>query len=521
MTNVNWNRRSCRTATAVLVAAALSAVPVRAQQAAPPPTPQGPALRLSMNEAVAMALETNLGLKADRLSLDAAAQSIAGARAAYLPQFVSRVGRSTAKSVPSDFTQGFEDITSASVSGSGTISQALRWFGSDYSVSWSGNRRTLVGGFSSFNPSLNSSLTLSFTQPLLRDLRIDAPRAGLETAERSRTITDLQVQQSVFATEVQVKHAYLSLIAALEGKKVAQQNMDIAEQSLRHARARVAVGQAPQIEIIQAQAQVASNRESVIAAEASIAQAEDFLRQLVLDPARPDYWQVRLEPTDSIQLTPFQVDVDGAIANALATRLDLTVARQQLDITDLNLRLNRNLTLPSVDFSLTYAAQGTAGTQFQFGSGFPPTIVGRTDRSFGSALGDTFAGAYPSWSLGVQVGYPIGRTSAEAAFAQAQIRKRQQEIGLRDLELEIVRQVRDAARQVSNSYERVQAARAAREASVLELEAEDRRFEVGLSTPLDQQFRQSRLAQARVVELNAMILYNRAIINFERVQKIQ
>jgi outer membrane protein TolC len=123
--------------------------------------------------------------------------------------------------------------------------------------------------------------------------------------------------------------------------------------------------------------------------------------------------------------------------------------------------------------------------------------------------------------MGLNVAYPIGRTAAEVSLATAQVQKRQQELTLRNTELQIVRDVRDAARQVTNSYERVLAARAALQASIQQLEAEDRRFAVGLSTPLEQQTRQQQLAAARNSELAAMIAYNRAIITFERVQKIQ
>jgi HAE1 family hydrophobic/amphiphilic exporter-1 len=364
-------------------------------------------------------------------------------------------------------------------------------------------------------------LTLNFTQPLLQDFRIDAARAGLETSQISRSIADLQVQQDVISLEAAVKIAYLNLIGAIEGQKVAKQNMDLAQLTLTNARARVKVGQSPQIEIIQAEAEVAGNEQNVISADAAISTAEDNLRQLILDPARPDYWTIKLEPSDTIQLTEVKVDLDAAIKNALASRLDLIEARRNMDITDLNLRLSRNNTLPAVDFGLTYQASGTAGTQFEYGGGFPPSVVSRSDRSYSSALSDTFGGAYPSWTLGVNVGYPIGMTGARVALAQSQVRKRQLELANRDLELQIVRDVRDAARQVVNSFEQVRAARRSREARQLEVEAEDRRFAVGLSTPLEQQVRQRSLAGARIQELQAMINYNRAIIAFERVQRIR
>jgi outer membrane protein TolC len=481
----------------------------------------GSTLPLTMDQAVAMALEANLGLKSERLNLDQASNAVAGARTTFLPFVQTSFGRQTAKFVPSDFTQGASDLSSSGLSVSGAVSQNLRWFGGSYSVSWSGSRSTQIGGISSFNPRLGSSLRVDFAQPLLRGLRTDAARVGLANAQRRRAITDVVLEQRIVATEASVRLAYLNLVAAIEGLKVARLNMEIVQQSLRQSRARVAVGQSPQIEIIQAEAQVASNQEQVIVAEASISTTEDALRSLILDPARPDFWTVRLVPTDAIEIEKREVNLDESIKTALANRLDLSVLKREMEITDVNLALTRDNLLPDVNFNLSYSAAGTAGTQFTFGSGFPPPIVDTTTRTFGSALGDVFGGAYPSWGIGVSVSYPLGRSAQQVAHAQTQITKRQQEISLRELELEIVRQVREAVRQVENSFQRVQAAQAFRQAAEQQLEAEERRFAVGLSTTLERQVRQSELARARTSELNAMIFYARALIVLDRVQRTQ
>jgi len=484
-----------------------------------PAAPAGPTLELSMDQAVAMSLETNLGLKAERLNLDVAAQSIASARASFLPNISSGVSRSTSDSVPTDFTQGSSTISSTGLNVSGSFNQQLRWYGGRYSVTWSGNRNEQIGGNSSFNPRLGSTLSVNFSQPLWRNLTIDSNRANLEATERRRSIADIQLQQRVVNTQVTVQSAYLNLIGAIEQQKVAQLNMDLAQESLKNARARVAVGVAAQIEIIQFEQAVASNQEQLILAAAQIDTAEDTLRSLILDPGRADYWQVHLRPTDTIQLTPREIDEDAVIKTALDQRLDLSVAKRNLEITDLNVRLNQNLTRPQVDLGVNYSATGTGGTQLQFGTGFPPPILSRTDKSFGSVLGDAFGGAYPSWTVGVSVAYPLGRSAAEAAVAQQQLLKQQEQINLRDLELQIVRDVRDAVRQVRTSYQRVQATQAARVASEQQLDAEQRRFAVGLSTTFELQQKQRDLAAARVNELNAMIAYNRALINLEAAQK--
>ena len=511
--------------TAALLTIASPMLSARGQQTAgqsPAPAaaaPQGPALPLSMEQAVAMGLESNLGLKSERLEVDVASEGIAGARAAFLPQLFSSFGRTSSESVPQSFTEGSSDISSRRMNASATLSQNLRWYGGAYSATWSNDRTSQVGGNSSFNPSLNSRLTLNFTQPLLRDFRIDPNRAALETSERIRAITDIQLQQRVIATEANIRLAYLNLIAAIERRKVAQENMNIAETTLKNARASVAVGQAPEINIVQAQVDVERNREQLLLSDVQISDEEDVLRTLILDPARPDYWEVHLEPTDTIQLTPREIDLDAAIKNALANRLDLTVARRNLDITDLNIRATRNTTKPTVDFGATYSAQGTGGTQLEFGDGFPPPILSRTDKSYGSVLGDTFLGAYPTWTVGVQFAYPLGHSAAIANLAQQEIRKRQELMTIREMELQIVREVRDAGRLVRNSYQRVLTTRAALDASERQLEAEDRKFAAGVSTTLELQVRQQQLASAKERALQATIDYNRALITFDRVQK--
>ena len=479
----------------------------------------GPSVALSMEQAVSMALEANLGLKSERLNLDIASESVALAKSAFLPQLQGTIGRQRSKYQPSDFTQGSSDISTTGINGSAAFGQNLKWYGGNYAVSWSGSRFNQDGGLSSFNPRVGSTLQVTFAQPLLRNLKTDASRTSLVTSRSGREITDLNLQQTIVTTEAAVKLAYLNLVGAIEARKVAEQNMEIAQQSLRQSKARVAVGQSAQIEIIQFEAQVASNAEQLIQTEGQIGTAEDVLRSLIFDPSRPDFWQLRIVPTDTIRLTPREVDVDQVIASALANRLDLLAQKKSLEITNLNLELGRNNTLPSVNLNASYSSQGTAGTQYTYGSGFPPPVIGRSDRPWSSALADTFLGDFPTWSLGVTVGYPIGRTSAEVAYAQGQVQKRQQEIALQDLQTQIVRQVRDAARQATNSFQRVQATQTFRQAAEQQLDAEQRRFAVGMSTILDLQVRQTQLATARTAELNAMIDYNRALIVLERVQK--
>ena len=171
-------------------------------------------------------------------------------------------------------------------------------------------------------------------------------------------------------------------MAPLEGYKVSLQSLQLAQESLRNNQTKVEVGTLAPIDIIEAEAEVASNEEAVINAEARIKTVEDRLRSLVLNPTQPDFWTMRLEPTDAPSLTPIAIDVEGAITNALANRTDIARLKKQLDNVDVGLNFAENQRMPGLDVVANYNVIGVAGTQFQFGQGFPPPVVEPGVRSF-------------------------------------------------------------------------------------------------------------------------------------------
>ena len=139
-----------------------------------------------------------------------------------------------------------------------------------------------------------------------------------------------------------------------------------------------------------------------------ISSAEDNLRTLILDPARADYWTVRLEPTDQIALTPRQIDVDAAIKNALSNRLDLVDRAAQ----SRNHRSEHQGRPEQHDAGGRFQPQLRRLGQRRRRSGRASGVI---ERGFGSVLGDAFGGEFPSWTVGVQVQYPIGQTRGDRA----------------------------------------------------------------------------------------------------------
>jgi outer membrane protein len=318
-----------------------------------------------------------------------------------------------------------------------------------------------------------------------------------------------------------VRLAYWDYVYAINALKVAQQTLDLAQESLRNTRSRVEIGTLAPIDIVQAESEVASREEAVILAEAQIGQAEDQLRSLIYDPKEPDFFNIRLEPTDQAPFVVQEVDVTAAVQNALRDRTDLVAARKRLEITDYNVRYFRNQALPFLDARLDYNSTGLGGTQLVRDPNspeFPPPVIGEINRSYSDVIADIFGFNFPTWRLSLNVTYPIGNSNADASLARTRIEKTQAETSLRQLELTIATQVRDAGRQLVANAKRVEATRAASLLAERRLEAEEKKFAAGMSTSFEVFQAQRDLALARSNQLRAVLDYTQSQVTFETIQ---
>jgi outer membrane protein TolC len=489
--------------------------------AAPPVAqPSGPELQLTADEAVRLALENNLAIRAEKLGPQIGTYGVAQARAVYNPSLFS-VSTKRNSTSPPDFlaSGGVATITTSDrIQTNVGMQQNVPWGGGNYSVALDASRLATGGSVSSFNPQLGSNLTAQYVQPLLRDFKIDSFRQQVLIARKNEEIAGLQLQQQITSTERAVRSAYYDLVGAIGQLDVARRSLELSRESLRQNERRVEVGTMARIDIIEAQAEVARVEESVILAEAQIRTFEDNLRTLVLNPSQPDFWTVRLVPSEKPVLTAQAVDVDAAVKSALGNRTDLAELRKRRETTDINIDFAKNQKLPNVDLVANYNTVGVAGTQFQYGNGFPPPILGQSQRSFSDALRDVFGNNFKTWSLQLQVNYPLGTSPASAALAANRLQREQQLTNIRELEVAVTQQIRDAGRQIDTSLKRVEATRKAREFAQIRLEAEEKRVTAGLATTFQLLQAQRDLSNSALQENRAIIDYNRALVNFRALQ---
>jgi outer membrane protein TolC len=219
--------------------------------------PQTPVRRLSIEEAVALALEQNVNLQVDRIDPQVADVSVSVARSGWTPAFFSNVQTRSQTNPTTDIFGGAASITNDNMTSQAGVQQALPWGGANYTLFWNTGRQETDNIYSTFNPQLSSTLGFNYTQPLLRNFTIDATRQQVLVSRKNREISDVQLQQSIAGTVRNVKNAYWDLVYAINNLAVQQQSLQLAQQSYRDNRARVEIGTMAPLDIVQAEAEVA------------------------------------------------------------------------------------------------------------------------------------------------------------------------------------------------------------------------------------------------------------------------
>jgi len=193
-----------------------AARPQAAQAPATSPVPAG--RPISIEEAARMALENNLNVQIEKLNPQIQVLGVSRANAAYAPVLVSNLFRRNSTAPPQDFntSAGTTITTSGTFTTTGGIQQNLRRFGSFYAVSFDGSRVTSNSINNFFNPKLGAGLNLNFTQPLLRNFKIDQLRAALVQSRNQVSMADLQLQQLITQVSRNASAAYSALVGAIE-----------------------------------------------------------------------------------------------------------------------------------------------------------------------------------------------------------------------------------------------------------------------------------------------------------------
>lgn len=470
------------------------------------PAPEGPK-RLSLQEAIQTSLENNLQVQVAREVRESGKAGVMVNAGPFDWNLTSSLSLSRTEDLSRfDKTSFLKSSESTSTSRNFSLGVS-KLFGSGgnlsvtYKPSFFSSRSTVE--YNSALPSATSvspypydgSLSASFTQPLLKNFGRDTTESLLVVAQKGAAQADLTFQKSIIDLVATTESLYWDVVYAqknLANKKTA---LSLAQKQLKENQIRVEVGTMAPIDVTSAEAAVAQKEQEIISAEAQYQNARDALiRALYPTSERPS----GLELTDAPGIKPMDMDEAGAEKQALERRVELKNARLDLESKQVLETAARNRLKPQLDLTVGYTGNASSRD------------------GYSGVQSDVFGSKYPGYNATLAFAMPLGNRAAKGSENQARANRRSSELSLHDLELGIVLEVRTALRTLDASEKGVKAAEKTRIFREKNLEAEQKKFDNGMSTNFFVLQRQDELDQARASELQAQIAYAKAVTSLEK-----
>jgi outer membrane protein len=484
----------------------ISALPAQVESL---PVTEGDVLKLDLMGAYQLALARNLNLHVGRYDMAIANANVRGSGGIFDPTLWANLNLDSTASPTSTILEGANVAESDNMRFGLGVEQLLP-SGTQLGASWSSFRGKTNSTFFFLNPRWDANLNLTLTQPLLNGFGTNATRAQIIIAENLRDQTAVGFEVEIIRLLADVELAYWELVATREAIAVTVQSLELAERLLEETRQRVEVGTSAPIDMVQSEATVATRHQELIYTNNAAANAEDNLKAL-LGFDLPHEWQVRVETTDSYNVDPLLPDLGESIETALHKRPAIIQQELEMERLDTNVKVARNRALSRLDLTGSYGWGGLSGTStIDDDDGNPVTIR----EGWGDAAQQVFEFDFPRWTVGLNFSVPIGNHRAKEQLAATRYQHDRSGAQLAALKQEITRQVRFAVRALEDGAAAIDAAVASSRLAVRNLEAEQTKFNNGLSTNFQVSEIQDALATAQFAEIQARVGYRKAIATY-------
>ena len=404
------------------------------------------------------------------------------------------------------------------------IQQGFLW-GTTATIGYNSQNLVSNTARSEINPVRTGNLNLQVTQRLLQGFGVAVNNRNIRIAKNNIRASDLVFKQQVIATVSSVINLYTDLVSFNENVKVNKQALALNEKLYSDNKKQVEIGTLAPIEIVKAEAEVASSQNALTQSETQVLQQETILKNALsrTGVASPSVAEARIIPTDSLsipdveQVTPIQ----DLISTALANRPEIAQTDINIENTKIQLQGTRSQLRPTLDLVGTLQNNGIAGAPNSVVApidpitGLPiirianPAFLG----GFGTLFNQIFARNYPNYSLGFQLNIPLRNRSAEADLLNDQLSLRQGELNQRKQINQVRVDVQNAVIGLQQSRSQYQSAQKSRILQEQTLDAEQKKYALGASTIFFVIQAQRDLAQAKASEVSALSTYNRAKVS--------
>jgi len=470
-------------------------------------------LRLTLADAIRLALLNNTDVRLNELPVENARLEVGRAYQPFAPVATSSFSAGRATTPAYTQLQGAPTLSTLNQQAVFDYNQTFQT-GTNYDLNFSSAKLATNSIYETFNPSINSSATLTLTQPLLRNRGLFPNRAPIVIARRNLDVSRAAFAGQVNDSLVEAIQQYLSVVQARENLDVLKKSLEQAQASYNRDKRALELGAIPPFDIYRSESQVAARRVQVIQAEYNLKQAEDGFRRVIGADLDPYIRALDLDLTEPVQPSGelLTLDIQQAYQQALDRRPELEALRQQLANDDTSIRLAHNQLLPNLSLSTFYTTNGLGGNEFNITT-TPPTVI--SVGGFPESLTQMRSFDFPSYGFTVQLQLPIRNRSAQADLGEAMVSRRRDLYRQRQETQQLWQEVKNAVHQLEEAKLSMAAAKVSRDLAQKTLEAEQRKYELGASQIFFVLDAQNQLAQAELSLVQAEIGYQLAVAGVE------
>jgi outer membrane protein TolC len=400
---------------------------------------------------------------------------------------------------------GVPQVTTTSTALSGSYTQLFPT-GTSFTYNLNGIRQNSTQQFLLYNPAIISRFTLAVNQPLLSGFGYLPNKRFMMVAANDLKTSDEVLRAQVTAAVVQVENAYWNLAAANESVLAAKLSLEVAERLDTETKGKLDVGIVPRIDLATTGSAVAAARRDLIVAQTNFQLQESQFKKLLSKRTDPELDAAGIETTDELPAPSRQdlPELGTALAAALEERPELHISQQDLANQNITERFTRNGLLPNVSVFSLYAGAGLTGDNSKVATGT------------GKSLYQDFAAQYPEYASGMGVVLPIRNRSAQADNLRARLEQQQLEVGVERLKQQVELEVRQAMVNLAQGQAQVEASDEALKLAGEVLDGEQARLESGVSTTYNVVLRQRDVAAARQAAIAASVTYANAMVDIHR-----
>jgi outer membrane protein TolC len=466
------------------------------------------AQRLTLKQAIYLALRDNPNVKVARLDPIAGIEGIRMANAQFDPDFI--VTLDEIKSV-------LPATTPLEVSGLGlatksydwnfAVNKALSLTNGVFTILFDNDREITNNRFYTVNPSYTPSLTVGLNQPLLRNFGWKFATISVRLAESAQLQSQFNYAQQLENIVQTVGTDYWNVVAARENLRVAQEALKFNQDLVRVNRISVQVGTLAPIDLTEAQSAEATAQANVFTAEAALRNARATLREDVMYSPKNTFIPETIVPSDKPKPSePIATEEELSLENAVRYSPSLAALRQQIQSQRLQVKYQRNQLLPNFSIVSEFGINALAGytecaasfggtTNCATPTGAPGFIL-PFGGAYEAALNRMFGFHFYSYTVMAVMEMPMDNAPIQAALGQAKAGYQQLREQYRAMLNQTTVQVETALANLEADQRRVKATRDATEYARQALHDEQVKFKVGMATTHDLLQYQSSLVSA-------------------------